>query len=178
MKMTMHPKSFLVGLGACLRQAALSLHRASSIAELSRYYDSERIQELSKAIEVLQSTPVTGRKVEGRPPSLARPCLRLRAWFSWWLSGFGRLPSYSLSNAVSAAEEFLSLLETGSDIDIDAKNDLRMRLDRAVEDIFRFIPDQGIVATARNVAHFGQAPHVEVKEVNEIAGDSWNEVRL
>lgn len=161
-----YPKPFLLGLIASLRQAALSLHRAESSEELRTYYRSGRLEELTMALSRLGEVDVEGA-------SKRKSGVRFSSWVSWAISGAGTLPAELVHETIVTAGSFIDALEKEPQLSTDERNALRMRLDQCADNIGWYIPSSSLVADAQKVTHLGQAEHLNLKSVSEIAGAGW-----
>ncbi len=180
MKMISLPKLFVVGLGASLHEAALSLHRADSLNELKNYYTYEKVNQISGAIDSLN------RILRNKSPQdkLSNPSTIsmkifscIVAYIAWFVFATVILPETTISKVCLVLTDFLRILKGIDDVHEQEKNDFRIILDQSLQEILMYVPWSSLKTGVRNVNHLNQAHHLKgLKDIDDIAGEQWYKI--
>ncbi|MDH4318145.1 MAG: hypothetical protein OEV64_07120 [Desulfobulbaceae bacterium] len=175
MKKYKFSREFIVGLIACLNQAALSLHRATSTSQLIAFYKEEKRHDmLNMILNFLQ--PRYTKSINDQVGMLGEIWLKFLSWYSWKIFKVANLPDKTVYCAVNELKAFLAILEEQPNIFPKNRIELRMNLNKVAEEIASYVPDRSLVKKTQKVCHVNQAKHLSLYEVEEIAGSQWLDI--
>lgn len=179
--------SLALGVSSYLRQAALSLHRASALGSLVEYYRTQVRQPVHRVGEVLDticSAPDASHTRLDRSSAIQRMSRPVWSLSKVFLSFWGRLvggtvlvPLDELGFVRATLREFSDVVDAGWAISTDQKNELRMNLQCASDLLAGAVWRKDATARIERVEHLNHADHLRaLVPVEQIAGEGWLEL--
>lgn len=179
------PCPFLLGLCAYLNQAELSLDRMPETAreQITRFYDEQVPNPLITVTGTLRgrlkcSTTVTTdwREWERLLMSWSYICATWMSSFMQWHFRCGvYLPVWQATAITQTLEQFDALVRNPQVYDLPTISEIRLRLRYGALMLERRIPVRQLALATHSITHLNCSGHLNLKQVEEIAGTGWLE---